>query len=385
MTVTYPTAQQLMARAQEQTGLSDFGKPTFLTGLNRFLQSLEEDANLTEAGRDAVMETTIRRLRGRLNVEHWYSLNPGVAQQAIKGPISITGLPRTGTTALCSMMSLDPQFRCLRMWEQMEPTPPPVLEVEQEDPRRLAYIHSLEELFRRQPEQKTMHLYEVDATVEDGEIMGLESMYQQTVNPVFGFLDWWRDADLIPTYAYHRRVMLLLQTRRPPNLWFFKAPHHKFHLEAFLHAYPNARFVFTHRDPAKIVPSYASLITSLYPPGSKENIDPTKVGRFISAHLRAGMEHAIAARQRLGDDRFIDIHHREMVADPLGTLDRIYAFLGYELTPAVRAAIATWSAQNRSGAHGVHRYTAEEFGLSADQIRSDYAFYIRHFDVKVER
>ena len=36
------------------------------------------------------------------------------------------------------------------------------------------------------------------------------------------------------------------------------------------------------------------------------------------------------------------------------------------------------------GAKGTHHYTAEQFGLSADQIRSDYDFYIRHFDVALE-
>jgi hypothetical protein len=36
------------------------------------------------------------------------------------------------------------------------------------------------------------------------------------------------------------------------------------------------------------------------------------------------------------------------------------------------------------GAHGSHRYTAEQYGLTAAQIRCDYDFYIRQFDVPVE-
>jgi hypothetical protein len=374
-----------MSQAQEQTGLTDFGRNTFLVGLNRLLQSLEEDANLTDAGRSTVLGTLVRRLCARLKIERWYRTHPKINTESIAGPISITGLPRTGTTALCSMMSLDPQFRCLRMWEQIEPVPPPVLEMEKDDARRLAYIRSLEDLFRAQPEQKVMHLFEIDATIEDGDTLGLECMDYLTIMPVFGYVDWWCDADMTSAYAYHRRVMMLLQTRRPPNLWFFKAPHHTFHLEAFLHSYPNTRFVFTHRDPAKIVPSYVSLVTAWYPPGSRENTDPHKVGPFISKHLRICMERAIAARARIGEDRFIDIHHREMVSDPLGTVERVYAFLGYELTPALREVITTWADANRSGVHGLHRYTAEQYGLSADQIRSDYDFYIRHFDVKLER
>ena len=70
---------------------------------------------------------------------------------------------------------------------------------------------------------------------------------------------------LTPTFAYHRRVVKLLQSRRPPDLWLFKAPHHKFHLEAIVAAYPDVRFVMTHRDPAKVVPSYASLVSTIFP------------------------------------------------------------------------------------------------------------------------
>jgi hypothetical protein len=203
--------------------------------------------------------------------------------------------------------------------------------------------------------------------------------------PAWSFNAWWRTADMGDAFTYHRRVMLLLQTRRPPNLWFFKAPHHTYYLDAFLAAYPNARFVFTHRDPVKVVPSYVSLVRSILVPGAQETTDPHKLGRFLSEHLRVGLEKAIAVRKRIGNDRFIDVHHREFVADPMGTLERIYKFLGYELTSAVRTTIAAWSEANRSGAHGVHRYTLQEFGLSAEQIRSDYDFYVRHFDVAVEK
>ena len=96
-------------------------------------------------------------------------------------------------------------------------------------------------------------------------------------------------------------------------------------------------------------------------------------------------EHAIAARARLGEDRFLDVHHRDLIADPMGTMRRVYEFLDLELTPGSRARHrSTGKRRNRSGAHGTHRYTAEQFGLSTAQLRSDYDFYIRHFDVELE-
>jgi len=142
--------------------------------------------------------------------------------------------------------------------------------------------------------------------------------------------------------------------------------------------------VMTHRDPAKVVPSYASIVSSILPTADGER-DVISLGREISVHLREGMENAIAARSRLGDARFLDVHHRELVSDPEGTIRRVYAWLGLELTPPVWSTIAAWQEANRVGAHGTHSYTAEQYGLTIDQIRSDYAFYIKHFDIDIEQ
>lgn len=109
-----------------------------------------------------------------------------------------------------------------------------------------------------------------------------------------------------------------------------------------------------------------------------------RLGREVSEHLRDGMVNTIAARDRLGEDRFIDVHHQELVADASGTLRRVYDFLNLPLTDAFLQSVAQWQHRNQPGAHGVHRYTAEEFGLDPQKIRDDYGFYIDRFDVTVE-
>ena len=89
-------------------------------------------------------------------------------------------------------------------------------------------------------------------------------------------------------------------------------------------------------------------------------------------------------RQRIGEERFLDVHHRDLVDDPKSSIRRIYTWLDLELTPEVEQAILEWQEANRVGASGTHRYTPEQFGLTAKQIRSDYDFYIERFDVAVE-
>ena len=107
----------------EATGLSDFGPGDFREGLDVLLESLERDADLSPATDAAVIGDLRRRLVNRLEVEAWYREHPEIEELAVRGPVDINGLPRTGTTALANMMSLDPQFRCLRGWEQSQAVP----------------------------------------------------------------------------------------------------------------------------------------------------------------------------------------------------------------------------------------------------------------------
>jgi hypothetical protein len=132
------------------------------------------------------------------------------------------------------------------------------------------------------------------------------------------------------------------------------------------------------------VPSYISFATSLFPPGALDVTDLSSYGAHLAAHLAYGTERSIEARQRLGDERFLDIHHHELLADPIATIDRVYAWLDRELTDDVRARMVVWVERNRRGAYGTHRYTLEQFGLDAVSLRANFAAYIDHFGVRVE-
>jgi hypothetical protein len=376
----YPSSEKLFEDAIAEAGYDDFGPGDFREGLDVLLNSLEHDGDLDRCTDAGVVGDLRRRLVNRLDIEAWYREHPEVYEAVIEGPVDVNGLPRTGTTALADMLSIDPQFRCLTGWEQTKPVPPPVAGKDAEDPRRQAFVSMHE---GRSAEQKAMHIVEIDATMEDTEVLGMAFHGQQMTLPVPGYRAWWRKADLTETYQYHRRVVKLLGSRKQPDLWLFKAPHHKFHLEALSKAYPDIRFVMTHRDPAKVVPSYTSLVSTIFPPAASER-DLHALGSEVSEHLREGMTHAIEERARIGEDRFLDVHHRELVAEPRATVRRVYEWLELELRPDVAQAIFDWQGAHGMGTEGRHRYTAEQFGLSTDEIRQDYDFYIRRFDVALE-
>ena len=376
----YPDATDLLDDARAATGLDDFGPGDFRVGLEALVESLRTDAGLDPSTDTAVVGLLRRRLTNRLLLERWYVDHPEVADTVIEGPVDVIGLPRTGTTALGNMLSLDPRFRALRMWEQTEPVPPPVFGREHDDARRVAQLAADAAV---PAEVHAMHLYEIDGAAEDSEVLGMAFHGQQMTLPVWGYHAWWRAADQRQTFAYHRRVVQVLGSQRPPHRWLFKSPHHKFHPEAIVEAYPDIRFVMTHRDPARVVPSYSSLVSTIFPTSLGPR-DLHRVGQEISEHLRVGTEMLLDARRRMGDDRFLDIHHRETIDDPVGVVRRVWAFSGMDPDPAVEAAVLEYQRRNRSGARGTHDYTPEKFGLTTAQLHADFAPYIDHFDIDLE-
>jgi Sulfotransferase family len=381
-----PDADTLMEEARARTGLTDFGAPSFRSGLDTMLGSMESNGDFfTQQGVDQLTTGFVDVLVQRLRIADWYAGHPEIEQEQPEAPLMITGLPRTGTSALASILSIEPAFRCLRAWEQASPVPPPILAEEADDPRRTAARAGLEAMQRERPEQMTMHLHELDSTTEDVQTLKYEFRAQNFTAPLFDYHRWWRDTDMRAAYRWQKRVAKLLQSRRGPNRWLFKAPHYVFHLEDLLESYPDARFIVTHRDPVKTLPSWASLLTSLQPVGSLERLPMEQFGAHIAEHQEIGMRRMIEARERIGQDRFLDIHHHHFAEEPIGTLARIYDFLGLPFTAQTQERMEDWSHRNRPGTYGKHVYTARQFGLDEQALREQFAFYTDAYDVRLEK
>ena len=72
------------------------------------------------------------------------------------------------------------------------------------------------------------------------------------------YRDWLFNADYRPAFEAHRRTLQHLQWRTPAR-WVLKYPKHLLTLDALLETYPDARLVWTHRDPAVVLPSVVQL------------------------------------------------------------------------------------------------------------------------------
>ena len=366
--MTRATTHDLVVRATNETGLSDFGADGWQEGLEAIVTALGVDLP-DDAAASRVEDILVERLSTRLRIEHWYAEHGKEASAPVEGPLVIMGLPRTATTATHYMLSLDPRIRYLRTWERDQPLPPPDIASEVSDSRRV------------EPLRSTMHIRTVDGPAEDGPLHMLDFRSGHGL-PLPTFEEWWISNRHPSAFVYMDRMLRLLHSHRPPHYWLLKYPAYGYQLDEILAQWPGAKFVWTHRDPAKLVPSTCSVVIDArrrripdYEPDDWSAFGHEQLERFSVAAARA-----TEARKRIGDERFIDVSQQEMNASPVVVAKRIYDFAGLPLSTQHRRVIEDWSEANQAGSRGAHTYTAEQYGLTDKEIRDAFGFYLKEYN-----
>jgi hypothetical protein len=367
---------ELLATAREQTGLTDFGDDSFREGLDRLVRSVETEASLNELG-DVVLPLLITRLlASRLQIEGWYARHPEIDDEPIVAPLIGLGLPRTGSTALSFLLAEDPNARSLRLWESGQPCPPPST-VEPPDPRIAATEANMAIQQEMNPRLSALVPSAPTGPMECHELMALDfrAHYFSAFAHVPSYNDWLLDADLASTYRYERRALKLLQWGEPGHRpWRLKCPSHLLWLDDLDAAFPDARFVMTHRDPTDVMVSVADVYHEVGKQFSKD-LDLHYIGRLNVDQWVKAMERLLAFRDAGRDDRFFDIDFRAMQADPIGEIQRLHDWLGEPVTAEFEAGMRRWWAENAEHREVNVHPEPGEFGLDLDEVRARFTEY----------
>lgn len=370
--------QTLEQRAIDAAGLTDFGDLP-LDGLDVLIFALEREAQLDAPRRAGAAAMITGALVKRLKLVEDRKRFPGIADERIEAPIFIVGLPRTGSTNLHGLMAQCEGIRAPRRWEMSLPSPPPEATCYDSDPR-IAQVHAAEvagasaELQKRHP--ITADRPEQCQSLNDHVFMNWALLAPFDIP---SYRDWLLTADHRPSYEAHRRTLQHLQHRHPGR-WVLKYPKHVFALDALIATYPDARLIWTHRDPAKTLPSVASLIGTFR--SATPGYDPQLLGRSWCAFEEIGLRRGLDMRDQLFDaGRVYDMQYRDVMRDPVEAISDAYGHFGETLSDASRDRIGAYLADNAKDKHGAHHYTAEEYGLSDAVLRSTFRDYIDRFGV----
>ena len=377
---------RLLASARRSAGSDDFGSEPFLEPLAVLLDSLHA-APLNDLGSFIMRGTLLRSLIQRLRAEQWWTDHPEILDEPIEAPVVVVGMMRSGTTLLQRVLASDPRFACAYGWEVGEPSPRPGWHPAAPDPR-IADAEEREaqtrvfaaELFAIHP----TYVHEAEEEIVFLADAFLSHIPEASCN-VPRYRSWLDTQDFAPAYRWLRRMLQLLQWQKrqrgePVRPFVLKTPDHLGYLPVLLAEFPDAHIVHSHRDPVAVITSGASLNTTLWRTHCGDDVDPHEVGRQWLERMGWSCDRAMAARASIPDAQVTDIAFVDAVADPIGTAGTILAAVDLDLTDDSVAAMQAWIEQDRKRESlPVHRYSAEAFGLTDDQIEARFAEYRRRF------
>ena len=371
-------AERLWQRACRRAGVSRSPEPEQMRAMTKLLRSYRDEARLNAAGRLVAINDVRRLLTQRLRMEQERAANPAIAEQEIRAPIFITGLPRTSTSLLHGLIASNPRFRAPMTWEVMEPTPAPGLAGRATTRWRIAKAKLLLGFFDvLAPGFQAIH--EVAAEVPQECIAmlahsGLSLRFVVTYR-VPGYVELLRQADMRSAYRWHRQFLQHLQVGGEPRRWVLKAPAHLNDLAALLAVYPDATVIQTHRDPLDTLPSLASLRVTISRAFSI-HVDAVEAGQEVLDWWADALRGSLAVREQY-PDHFIDVDYRQLTADPDAVLSDVYARLNEPFTERDKARCRDYLAANPQGKHGQHSYRAEDYGFEREMLERAFADYRR--------
>jgi hypothetical protein len=376
---TVGTVEELCASAARRTGLDDFGADDFTDGLAVLLDSLAADARLTPRGARAQRALLRGVLAARLCSEAAWQANPGYTRVAIDRPVFITGLPRTGTTALHRLLAADPASQGLELWLAQVPQPRPPRETWRDNVVFQAVQAGFAQHHQSHPEFMGVHYMAADQVEECWQLLqqSMRSVSFETLAYVPGYSAWLREQDWTGAYRRHRRNLQMIGLHDAGKRWVLKNPSHLFALDALLAVYPDALVVQTHRAPRTAIASACSLAAQASA-GWSAAFTGTLIGRTQLDLWARGLARFTAERARHDPARFCDVRYDDLVADPAGTVEAVYGHFGLPLSgaaaDAIRRLAAAAAAERAAGGTG-HRYTLEEFGLTGQAVDERFAAY----------
>ena len=375
-------AEDLRAAAAATTGLDDFGDTWWEEPFTRLCASLDGEARLHLPGRLRTRGELQLILQNRLRMVDLWNKEPAVLREPVHGPIVVTGFGRSGTTLLHELLACDPDNRPPLLWELLYTVPYDDAagdlcddEIKLMDEMIPAFTAMHENGGRLPTECIFSFAHQFSSDI----FTGLYNVAEYTV--------WRSGLDQAPIYDWHKRHLQTLQwvAERPTTRWVVKAPSHISALPLLFSTYPDARVVLMHRDPLRVIGSLSDLMATLHFMHS-DHVDHAVLVEFMAMGMEMQMDPVSAERDAgtVPNDQIADVLYKELVADPLGVIERLYAAWDLPITPLFRASLDAYLAARHTNRTGGHDYSFADTGLDLATHRALVAPYQERYGVPSE-
>ena len=376
--------EALLAKARAFTGLDDFGDPWFERPLEVLLGAINAEARLNEAGEWTAAKQILKILADRAWAEQWFERHPEILARPMPHPVIVVGPMRSGTTRMHRLLAADHRFTHMRSFETISPVPRPGF-VHGGPDFRVTLAARIARLARL-ANPRTLTIHPTGPMEAEEELGLLVNSFWSTKHdaqwwvPSYG--RWCEAQDPAPAYRQMVRLLKLIgwsqqvSSLRP---WVLKTPQHMMDLPALLAVFPDARLIFTHRDPLAVVGSAASLAwnqTVIY----SDHADPARIGEEWLRKTKLQIERMRAARDHVPRERMIDVHYEDMEGDWRAAMRRVYDFIDLDIAPAL-PAMERYQERTRTLKRRPHRYSLEEFALTPGRVLDELDDYVETYAI----
>lgn len=372
--------EDIVDRARQSAQAPDPDSASWREGLEILLHDHATQDRLTERGHAILGNRYAEALAARMRVDEYIRQHPEVIETPIERPVFILGLPRTGTTMLSYMFDADPAVRSLLRWEAYNAAPPAAPGALKTDSRCLAEVAKDEALLKMAPKVAAAHFEPGDGPTECVHTLAQDfrSLMLAVTATVPTYHDWLLFTDMESAFEHRKRVLQILQTTNPGR-WVLKMPSDSLFIRQIFKTFPDARVIWTHRDP------FAAFGSSFEMRGGSRPMFEIDEGRGYMRD-RFPLQLALHASRPLefSRERPADVYHlyyRDLVADPVAQLRKVYAWLGDKWTYETDAGVRGWLADNPQNKHGRHSYALEDWGFSKADVTPYFADYLREHPV----
>jgi hypothetical protein len=370
------TLDDILNAARAATDAPDPQNDSWREGLEILLRDHKKADALTERGWSLLRARYTEALATRMRVDDYIRHNPHVTEVPVKRPVFILGIPRSGTTMASYLLDCDPANRALLKWEAYNVTPPAAAGKLRSDARCLAEKAQDELIIKANPQGAAQHFEAGDGPTECVHLLAqdFKSLMFAVLSTTPTYHDWILLCDMLSAFTHRQRVLQILQSTNPGR-WMLKMPSDALFIRTLFKAFPDAKVIWTHRDPYATFASSMSMRGHSRPIFNKDADVGYMQQRFplqLALHLTRPLE---LSRERPND--IYDLYYDDLVADPLAQMKQIYAWLGDPWTDATETGMQTWLTENPQGRFGQHRYSLAQWGFTKRDLEPYFSDYLR--------
>jgi hypothetical protein len=306
-------------------------------------------------------------------------------RQKIEKPVFIIAPPRSGTTLVQNLLSLDEQrFVYLKMYQTILPAV--------SFQRLVAAAASADRLLGR-PFEKTLawcerkwfggwdnlHKMRLNQPEED-DAPFLYAFESEAIFLLFPFVrELWAAGfpDALPPeergklMRYYRGCLQRhLYANGPEKTLLSKATQSSGTVDSLLEEFPDAKFVTIVRHPYQSVASHVSLFVPVWKAHSPEIAKDGPITREYGRLAVEWYKHLFEFRNRVPASQYYCIDYRDLVQNPRKAVEKVYEHFGWQMNEVFHARLDA-ATQRQREFKSKHEYTLEEFGLSKEWIQQE--------------